>query len=73
MIDSKICPICKKENSCKAHISPSDCWCNYTPIPQDLREYIPKKYKMKACICKECVSLFVNDKEAFISKYSQNY
>lgn len=72
MIDSKVCPLCKKPNRCEADIPNNNCWCNHTPIPKELREYIPEKYKMKACICKECVSLFISNKEKFISKYSKN-
>lgn len=71
MIDSKLCPFCKKENKCQVDLN-SDCWCSHTVIPKELREFIPKKYKMKACICKECIHLFVSNKDKFIVKYNKN-
>lgn len=70
MINPKKCPFCKQENKCEAHIPNNDCWCNHTPVPKELREYIPQEYKMKACICKTCVELFVANKEEFLKKYT---
>ena len=68
MIDPKICPFCKKPNKCQAHIPNNNCWCNKIEIPQEIRKYVPDEYKMKACICQECIELFKNDKEKFLNK-----
>ncbi|XPV69899.1 MAG: cysteine-rich CWC family protein [Halarcobacter sp.] len=65
----KICPICKKENKCEAHIPNNDCWCNHIKVPAKLREFIPEEFKMKACICKDCVELFIKDEDSFIKRY----
>lgn len=72
MIDSKLCPFCKKENKCQVD-TPNSCWCRKIVIPNGLKELVPKKYKMKACICEECVSLFLNNKEKFLQKYCKNH
>jgi len=69
MIDSKLCPFCKQENSCKVDILNNNCWCNEIKVPLELRALIPEEYKMKACICKECVLLYKRDKELFNNKY----
>jgi hypothetical protein len=68
-INPKICPFCKKENKCEAHIPNNNCWCNHIKVPVDLREYIPDELKMKACICQDCVEFFKKDKKSFIEKY----
>ena len=36
-INPKICPFCKKENLCEAHIPNNNCWCNTIQVPKDLR------------------------------------
>ena len=69
MINPKICPFCKKENACMADILNNNCWCNEIKVPEDMREFVPKEYKLKACICKECILLYKQDKEVFIKKY----
>ena len=66
MIDPKICPLCKKPNKCQAHIPNNNCWCNNIKVPESLREYIPSEYRMKACICQECVELYKTNKKEFI-------
>lgn len=68
-VNSKICPFCKKENGCQAHIPNNNCWCNHIKVPVELREFIAPEFRMKACICKECIELFKNNKNEFISKY----
>ncbi|RXJ69368.1 hypothetical protein CRV08_05025 [Halarcobacter ebronensis] len=72
MIDSKICPFCKKTNGCQAHIPNNDCWCNHIKVPLELRELIPEESRMKACICRECIELFIKDRNCFIDKYIIN-
>lgn len=69
MIDSKICPFCKSENLCEAHIVDNSCWCNNINVPKSLRELLPNEFKMKACICKNCIISFKEDNEKFIKKY----
>lgn len=65
-IDPKACPFCKKNNNCMADVPDTKCWCNKIKVPEDLREFIPDEYKLKACICKECILLFQEDKDLFI-------
>jgi len=69
-INPKICPFCKKQNKCEADIPNNNCWCNQIKVPIELREYIPTEFRMKACICQECVELFKRDEEEFLRKYS---
>jgi len=47
----------------------NNCWCNEIKVPEDMREFVPKEYKLKACICKECILLYKQDKELFIKKF----
>lgn len=70
MIDSKKCPFCKKENLCEADMENNICWCNNIKVPSSLREYIPKEFQLKACICKNCITLYIKDKNLFIEKYN---
>jgi hypothetical protein len=65
-INPKVCPFCKKENKCEAHIPNNNCWCNSINVPKDLRDLIPKELQMKACICQNCVESFKEDKEKFL-------
>lgn len=67
MINPNICPFCKKDNNCMVN-NPNNCWCNDIKVPEDLREFIPNEYKLKACICKECILSFKEDKKLFIKK-----
>lgn len=71
MINENLCPFCKKENGCQAHISNNNCWCNKLEVPSELRKLVPSNLQMKACICRNCVLLFQNDKEEFIKKYNK--
>lgn len=70
-IDPKVCPFCKKPNFCEAHVPNNDCWCNYAKVPIELRELIPNKFRMKACICKTCVESFKKEPEIFRLKFSK--
>jgi len=69
LINPILCPFCKKVNNCMAHIPENNCWCNDIKVPEDLREFIPDKYKLKACICKECILLYKKNKKEFIKKF----
>lgn len=69
MTNPKICPFCKHNNGCEAHIPNNNCWCNHIKIPEKLIELIPKEFKMKTCICKDCIELFIKDKDTFIKRY----
>jgi hypothetical protein len=64
-LNSKICPFCKKENLCEAHIVNNNCWCNTIKVPKDLRALIPQELQMKACICKKCILAFKENKNKF--------
>lgn len=70
MINPKICPFCKNENLCEAHIPNNNCWCNTIKVPIELRDFIPEHLKMKACICKNCIVAFKENSEDFIKKYN---
>lgn len=67
-INPKVCPFCKKENLCEAHIQNNNCWCNSIAVPKDLRALIPQELQMKACICQNCILAFEEDKEKFIKE-----
>lgn len=67
-MNPKLCPFCKKENLCEAHIPNNNCWCNSIAVPKDLRALIPQELQMKACICQECILAFKEDKEKFIKE-----
>lgn len=69
MINPKICPFCKEENQCEAHIPNNNCWCNTIKVPVEMRELIPESFRMKACICKRCILMYKSDKDAFIKKF----
>lgn len=69
MVDSKICPFCKNENLCEAHILNNNCWCNNIKVPIELRDYVPDSLKMRACICKECILSFKENSDSFLKKY----
>ena len=69
-INPKVCPFCKKENLCEAHISNNKCWCNSIGVPKDLRALIPEQLQMKACICQNCILAFKEDKDKFIKEMS---
>ncbi len=72
IINPRICPFCKKENLCEAHITKNNCWCNEIKVPTDLRTLIPEDLKMKACICKECILAFKENKDKFIKEITIN-
>ncbi|MFA6789115.1 MAG: cysteine-rich CWC family protein [Arcobacteraceae bacterium] len=65
-IDANICPLCKKPNVCKAKSSES-CWCNHIEVPLELRALVPLEYKMKACICRECIEAFNANQSEFVN------
>lgn len=67
-IDPKICPFCKKQNLCEADIPNNNCWCNTIKVPKDLRALIPQALQMKACICKDCIVSFKEDKDKFLQE-----
>ena len=68
-INPKVCPFCKKENLCEAHIPNNNCWCNTIQVPKDLRALIPQELQMKACICQSCILIFKENKEEFIRNF----
>ena len=65
--DETICPMCGKDNNCRAH-SDEPCWCLSIEIPQELLDLVPKDKKQKACICLKCIQDFKEDPQRFISK-----
>lgn len=69
MVNPSLCPFCKKENNCMAYIPNNNCWCNDIKVPEDLREFIPDEYKLKACICKKCILEFKENKKQFIKNF----
>ncbi|PLY05056.1 MAG: hypothetical protein C0625_13550 [Arcobacter sp.] len=66
MINPKICPFCKKENNCMADIPNNNCWCNDIKVPKELILLVPAEYEHKACICKNCILQFKENKDKFI-------
>lgn len=66
--NEKLCPFCKKENLCQAHIKNSTCWCFDIKVPKELIALIPQNLQMKSCICKNCIEAFKEDKEKFMKE-----
>ncbi len=69
MLDAKICPFCKQDNNCQAHVPNNNCWCNEIKVPLELRDLVPEELKMKSCICKDCIQLYKSEKVKFTNKY----
>jgi len=67
--EAKLCPFCKKDNNCQV-LKANLCWCMKIKIPDELKSMIPKKSKMKSCICENCVKEFKKDSQSFKNKYS---
>lgn len=66
--NKKLCPFCKRNNSCQANIENTKCWCFKVKIPKDLIALIPKELQMKSCICQNCVEAYKEDKEKFLKE-----
>lgn len=66
-----ICPFCKQDNNCQ-HNNAKECWCMATEIPESLLKLLPKTKVGKACICKDCITFYSIQKEAFLEKYCTN-
>jgi len=66
-VNPNCCPLCGNQNAClnlaAADINKS-CWCNDPSLtfPDELRARVPENAKMKACICRECVIKFHQQK-----------
>lgn len=62
VIDKKICPLCGKPNNCQ-HDSGKGCWCDNEHFPEELLSRIPKEKRRKACVCKDCLDKFRQEKQ----------
>jgi len=67
-IDAKICPFCQGPNGCRA--GNPDCWCNAESVPPGLRDLVPVRLAMKACICRDCVRAYKADPGAFAKRHA---
>lgn len=68
-VNDKLCPFCGKPNGCQA--GDPNCWCNFEPVPKELRELVPADKVMKACICRACVLEYKADPEAYVGRHSR--
>lgn len=69
MINPKICPFCKEENKCGVENKTTSCWCKDTGVPPNLLDLIPTEYRLKACVCKNCIEAFKSSEEEFLEKH----
>ncbi|MDP4177982.1 MAG: cysteine-rich CWC family protein [Bacillota bacterium] len=58
-----LCPICGKDNNCGSRrgLPHGSCWCDTIHVPQGLKDLVPEHFKMKACICKDCIDKYNAD------------
>ena len=61
MIQKGKCPLCGKDNHCAIvhHKDPMTCWCMEKKIPEGLRKQVPESLRKQACICENCVDLYI--------------
>ena len=60
-IDASRCPICGRPNDCQMCTTATykgPCWCTKVEIPVDLLALVPREFRSKACICRDCVEEF---------------
>lgn len=60
-VDEKICPICGEYNNCQS--GEDTCWCYNIVVPKELIEKVPEEKRGKACICKDCIDKYNNNKK----------
>jgi len=61
------CPLCGAPNGCQRCTSAAykgPCWCESVVFPEGLLERVPPEAKNRACICRDCVTAFLREKEA---------
>jgi Cysteine-rich CWC len=58
LIESKVCPICNRDNKCAISNGEqfNSCWCMTITIPAELLEKSPDKSR---CICQKCVNEYI--------------
>ena len=69
VVDSKICPLCGKSNSCMAGTD-EKCWCLDVKVAAELLELVSDDMKNKACICLNCITSFNKNPHEFKNKLS---
>lgn len=67
VVDSKICPLCGKSNSCMAGTD-EKCWCIDVKVAAELLELVSDDMKNKACICLNCITSFNKSPQEFKDK-----
>jgi len=67
--EAKLCPFCKKDNSCEV-VASNSCWCMSIKIPKELIDLVPTSKKNKSCICKSCIYEFIKSPSSFKLKHS---
>ncbi|MEI9959604.1 MAG: cysteine-rich CWC family protein [Limisphaerales bacterium] len=63
--DAGCCPLCGQPNECQlctnaAYKGP--CWCAKVKIPDELLAQIPPEACNKACVCRDCIVAFHQNK-----------
>jgi len=56
--NTKNCPLCQQDNSCRAAQRQNDCWCRSLIIPQGLLDELAEKDIDVRCICKQCITRY---------------
>jgi len=61
------CPLCGGANECQLG-SPAafkvQCWCARVEMPETLLARIPGEFRNRACVCRQCVDQFHNERES---------
>ncbi len=57
----ELCPLCNQLNGCplcSADVHKGPCWCASLTIPEELLARLPPELRNKACLCRQCVAEF---------------
>ncbi len=59
VIETELCPFCKKNNNCliSKDQSSEGCWCFEASFPKEIFDLLPPD-REKVCICKNCLEEF---------------
>jgi hypothetical protein len=62
--DTAVCPLCGEPNHCTLAADPeaTECWCDKLEFPQQILEQVPAGALQRACICRNCLERFINER-----------
>ena len=62
------CPLCGTPNDCQLcapDLRPGACWCVGLEMPAAFLDRVPKEFRHRACVCRQCVENFQLEREIF--------